>query len=73
MADLITKKQLKKEFPWMNDTYIYRRTKERLMPHYKEGKILLFDLDEVKKWLRSYRVETKEEITLSTVSRYLLK
>lgn len=51
MSELISINELSKKLGVHRNT-IDRRIKDGL-PHYKIGKTLRFDLEEVKKWLRS--------------------
>jgi len=37
-------------------SWIYQRTRTNEIPHYKLGKYLKFDIDEVTAWLRGNRV-----------------
>ena len=42
---------------------LYKLTAKGLIPHAKKGKKLYFDLEEIDRWLMSYRVSTIEEIS----------
>lgn len=42
--------------------YLYKLTSERTIPHYKRGKFVFFNRNEVKAWLLENKVETIEEI-----------
>lgn len=41
---------------------LYQLTMRKEIPHYKRGKALYFNKEELKEWLFSHRVETKAEI-----------
>ena len=48
----------------ISESTLYHYTSERIIPHYKPfGKILLFYREELKKFVLSKRVNTKDEIT----------
>lgn len=53
-------------------SHIYKLTHQNLIPHYKPGgKNCFFQLDEVKEWLLSNRVSTRQEIERQA-SAYML-
>jgi excisionase family DNA binding protein len=41
---------------------LYKKTRERTIPHYKSGKRLYFKREEVLDWMLRNKVNTKEEI-----------
>lgn len=41
--------------------YLYRLTFERKIPHYKRGKNIYFDRQELEGWMKENRVQTKQE------------
>lgn len=51
MGDLITQKELGEKLKLSRST-IYRLRKEEGMPYYNLGSKVMFDLDEVKRWLK---------------------
>lgn len=42
--------------------YIYHLTGEKRIPHYKRGGKLMFDRDEIDRWLQENRVKTEDEV-----------
>lgn len=53
-------------------SHLYKLTHQNRIPHYKPGgKNCFFRLDEVKEWLLSNRVSTRQEIE-SQASAYML-
>lgn len=56
----------------LSKSYIYKLTHKRLIPHYKPtGKLLFFNLIEIKEWLQSKKVTTHTELK-QQASNYLL-
>lgn len=49
---------------------IYEKTSKKLIPHYKQGKKLLFKKSELVAWVESARVSTVDDIR-AEVNRYL--
>lgn len=56
----------------MKRNYIYRLTSEQRIPHYKQGKNVYFNRQEVEDWMQSERVKTKEEINREATARVVL-
>lgn len=54
----------------LSSTHIYRLTSNREIPHYKRGKHVFFDKNELKEWLSETRVETRSE-TDARAEQYL--
>lgn len=53
--------------------YMYKLTHMRKIPHYKPtGKLIMFDLDELEKWLLQNRIKTNEEIDMKA-TEYVTK
>lgn len=51
MAELLTVKELQEKLS-MSRSSIYRLRKNQGLPYYEVGGKVLFDLDEVKKWMK---------------------
>ena len=45
-----------------NKGYIYKLTHDKKIPHYKCGRELRFDRDELNAWMRANKVKTQDEI-----------
>ena len=50
---------------------IYEKTSEKLIPHYKHGKKIMFKKSELLAWVESRRVKTIHEIRQEAVSQTL--
>ena len=51
------------EFLGIRKSRLYRLTSEKIIPHYKpDGQLLLFNRDDLLKWLERSKIETGEEI-----------
>lgn len=50
---------------------IYEKTSEKLIPHYKHGKKIMFKKSELLAWVESRRVKTIHEIRKEAVSQTL--
>jgi len=53
--------QLCELFSWHRQT-VYGWISKRLIPHFKIGKRLMFDLDKIEKWIAEHHVKTREEL-----------
>lgn len=76
MAEILEKEVLTlKElsiYTGFSKSHIYKLTHHNKIPHYKPGgKVCFFKMTEVKEWLLSNRVSTKDELQ-SQASAYLL-
>lgn len=49
-------------FTGLSKSYLYTLTSTRKIPHYKQGRILYFEREEVERWMLSRKVETSDEI-----------
>jgi excisionase family DNA binding protein len=47
---------------------IYEKTSERLIPHYKHGKKIMFKKSELLAWVESRKVKTIQEIRLEAIN-----
>ena len=64
------------EFIGLSQSAIYKKTSDRTIPHYKQGKKLYFKVEEIENWLLSSKVSTIQEIEAmanSYVSKRKLK
>lgn len=51
------------EYTGFSQSYLYKLTSRRVIPHYKpSGKVLFFNRQELEEWLQSNRVSTAAEI-----------
>lgn len=48
---------------------LYEKTSERLIPHYKQGKKIVFKKSELIKWIESRRIPTIEDIKAEAIRR----
>lgn len=77
MAEILEQKEILTfdefcKYTGFSRSHAYKLTHKNQIPHYKPGgKVCFFKLDEVKQWLLSNRISTKEEIE-SKASAYLL-
>lgn len=59
-------------FLGMTRSAIYKKTSSRLIPHYKKGKKIYFDKNELIDWVKESKVSTMAEIERKANS-YVLK
>lgn len=76
MAEILEKEVLTldelSKYTGFSKSHIYKLTHKNIIPHYKpSGKNIFFSLKEVKEWLFSKRISTKNEIE-SEASAFLL-
>jgi len=50
------------EYVSLSKSAIYKKTSERNIPHFKQGKKLYFKRSELDHWLTSMKISTKDEI-----------
>ena len=50
------------EYISLSKSAIYKKTSDRTIPHFKQGKKLYFKRSELDEWLTRQRIATKEEI-----------
>lgn len=60
------------EFLHLKITTIYEKTSRKLIPHFKKGNKLYFNLSELEEWIGQGRIKTEGEIGAEAVN-YLLK
>jgi excisionase family DNA binding protein len=48
---------------------LYKKTMKREIPHFKVGRILLFDTDQLDQYLESHRRKTEQEIVNESLSK----
>lgn len=53
------------EFTGLAKQTLYAMTSQRLIPHFKRGKRVLFHRDELEKWMTENRRQTIQEINLN--------
>lgn len=68
---IVDKKGLKGHFTWMTDGYIYRKVYDKKIPYIKEGKRLLFDLEAVENYYKSFSVPTESELASEVIGKKL--
>lgn len=51
-------------------TTIYEKTSEKIIPHYKHGKKIMFKKSELLAWVESRRVKTIHEIRKEAATRF---
>ena len=56
----------------MSKSSIYKMTADRIIPHYKRGKLLYFNKIEIDDWVMENRVKTMSELE-KEATEYLLK
>ena len=60
------------EYVSMSKSAIYKKTADRTIPHFKQGKKLYFKRIELDDWLTGMKISTKAEIEIE-VDEYLLR
>lgn len=60
------------EYVSLSKSAIYKKTSERNIPHFKQGKKLYFKRSELDEWLTAMKIATKTEIE-KDATNYLLK
>lgn len=60
------------EFCGISQSCIYKKTSEKTIPHYKNGKRLFFKTEEIEKWMLSTKITTKQEIE-TIANKYIAK
>jgi excisionase family DNA binding protein len=50
------------EFIGISQSAIYKKTSDRTIPHYKNGKKLYFNYEEIENWLLTTKISTVQEI-----------
>lgn len=70
---LIDKKSLQLEYPWMTDSFIYKKTHRKEMPHIKKGRKLVFNLEKIRQWIMEGEVETVEDFKSKVVTSMVLR
>jgi len=58
------------ELTGLSKSHLYKLTSQSRIPHYKNGKFIFFDREEIETWLLSNRVKTVEEID-AEASKYV--
>ena len=53
----------------MSDSYVYKLTAKRRIPHYKQGKLIYFVREELDRWLTSQKVKSRTELELEAAAR----
>ena len=61
LPDVLNLKQAS-EYISLSKSAIYKKTAERSIPHFKQGKKLYFKTSDLSEWLTKLRISTKEEI-----------
>lgn len=49
--------------------YMYKLTSTGKIPHYKRGKKVFFDMDELDTWMKKYKVEDVQEVARRMASK----
>ena len=63
-------------FTGMSKSFIYKLTADKAIPHHKPhqgAKLIYFKKDEIIKWMTSYRVKTKEELSETASKLFISK
>lgn len=60
------------EYVSLSKSAMYKKTSERNIPHFKQGKKLYFKRSELDDWLTSIKISTKDEIE-KVADNYLMK
>ncbi len=53
----------------MSDSYVYKLTAKRRIPHYKQGKLIYFVREELDRWLTSQKVKSRIELEMEAAVR----
>jgi excisionase family DNA binding protein len=53
----------------LSDSYVYKLTAKRKIPHYKQGKLIYFVREELDRWLTSQRIKTRSELEMEAASK----
>jgi excisionase family DNA binding protein len=53
----------------LSDSYVYKLTAKRKIPHYKQGKLIYFVREELDRWLTSQKVKSRSELEMEAASR----
>ncbi len=60
------------EYVSLSKSAIYKKTSERGIPHFKQGKKLYFKRSELDDWMTGLKISTKEEIE-KQANEYIMK
>ena len=60
------------EYISLSKSAIYKKTSDRTIPHFKQGKKLYFKSSELNEWLTKQRILTKDEIE-KEADKYILR
>ena len=61
------------QFLKMKTTTLYEKTSRKLIPHFKKGNKLYFNLSELQKWIKQGKVKTSDEISCEAITFTLNK
>ncbi len=53
----------------LSDSYVYKLTAKRKIPHYKQGKLIYFVREELDRWLTSQKVKTRIELEMEAAAK----